>query len=93
MPRDLRIILGGGFIVFLVLLAVFAPLFAPQDPLAQDLLLATAPPLQAPGYLLGTDSLGRDLLSRLIHASRIAMTVAFAARRRRTSKFYRAGAR
>lgn len=79
MPRDLRIILGGGFIVFLVLLAVFAPLFAPQDPLAQDLLLATAPPLQAPGYLLGTDSLGRDLLSRLIYASRIAMTVAFAA--------------
>ena len=77
--RDPRVMLGGGFILLLLVLAIFAPYIAPQDPLVQDLLLATAPPLQEPGYLLGTDSLGRDLLSRLIHASRIAMTVAFAA--------------
>ena len=46
----------------------------------QDLLTATAPPLQEPGHYLGTDSLGRDVLSRLIYASRIALTVAFVAR-------------
>ncbi len=79
MPRDLRIILGGGFILLLLLLAILARFIAPEDPLAQDLLLTTVPPLQEPGYLLGTDSLGRDILSRLIYASRIAMTVAFAA--------------
>jgi peptide/nickel transport system permease protein len=39
MPRDLRIWLGGGFIVFLILVALFAPLLAPFDPLEQDLMV------------------------------------------------------
>ena len=79
MPRDLRIWLGGGFILVLMVCAVFAPFIAPADPLAQDLMLTTAAPGQEPGYYLGTDSLGRDVLSRLIYACRIALTVAFAA--------------
>ena len=79
MPRDLRIWLGGGFIVLLVVAAVFAPLLSPFDPLEQDLLIATAQPGQEAGHHLGTDSLGRDVLSRLIYACRIALTVAFVA--------------
>ena len=45
MPRDLRVLLGGGFILLLLILAVFAPWIAPKDPLEQDLMLATAAPL------------------------------------------------
>lgn len=79
MPRDLRIMLGGGFILLLLFAAIFAQLLSPFDPLEQDLLIATARPMQEPGHYLGTDSLGRDVLSRLIHACRIALTVAFVA--------------
>jgi len=79
MPRDLRIWLGGGFILLLVLIAVFAHFLAPFDPLEQDLMAATAAPGQEPGHWLGTDSLGRDVLSRLIYGTRIALTVAFVA--------------
>ena len=79
MPRDLRITLGGGFILLLLIAAILAFWLSPFDPLEQDLLIATQPPLQEPGHYLGTDSLGRDVLSRLIHACRIALTVAFAA--------------
>lgn len=79
MPRDWRTILAGGFLVLVLLAAVFAPWVAPHDPLAQDLMLATAAPGREPGYYLGTDSLGRDVLSRLIYAGRIALVVAFVA--------------
>lgn len=79
MPRDLRIWLGGGFILLLILVAMFAPLLAPFDPLEQDLMVATAAPGVEPGHWLGTDSLGRDVLSRLIYGTRIALTVAFVA--------------
>lgn len=75
----MRIILGGGFILLLLFAAVFAQLLSPFDPLEQDLLMATTRPLQGSGHFLGTDSLGRDVLSRLIYASRIALTVAFVA--------------
>ncbi|TIU59989.1 MAG: ABC transporter permease, partial [Mesorhizobium sp.] len=62
--------LAGGWLLLALLAAIFAPLIAPQDPLAQDLMLERLPPFwldgAEPGYWLGTDSLGRDLLSRLI---------------------------
>jgi ABC-type dipeptide/oligopeptide/nickel transport system permease subunit len=68
--RDPKVVCAGGFIVLLIILAVAAPLIAPYDPLAQNLLIATAPPVgfadSEPGYLLGTDGLGRDVLSRVI---------------------------
>lgn len=75
--------LAGGWLLLALLAAIFAPLVAPQDPLAQDLMLERLPPFwmngAEPGYWLGTDSLGRDLLSRLIFGGRIAFVVAFAA--------------
>ncbi|MFD2056771.1 ABC transporter permease [Mesorhizobium calcicola] len=78
-----RLWLAGGWLLLALLAAIFAPLVAPQDPLAQDLMLERLPPFwldgAEPGYWLGTDSLGRDLLSRLIFGGRIAFVVAFAA--------------
>ncbi|MER9965551.1 ABC transporter permease [Mesorhizobium sp. M0060] len=78
-----RLWLAGGWLLLALLAAIFAPLVAPQDPLAQDLMLERLPPFwlngAEPGYWLGTDSLGRDLLSRLIFGARIAFIVAFAA--------------
>ncbi|MBV8104833.1 MAG: ABC transporter permease [Hyphomicrobiales bacterium] len=81
--RDPKVAAGGGFILFLLILALGAPDFAPKDPLEQDLILGVTPPPgfagAEPGYLLGTDDLGRDVLSRLIWGSRVALTVAFVA--------------
>ncbi|RWB15446.1 MAG: ABC transporter permease [Mesorhizobium sp.] len=78
-----RLWLAGGWLLVALAAAIFAPLIAPQDPLAQDLMLERLPPFwldgAEPGYWLGTDSLGRDLLSRLIFGGRIAFIVAFAA--------------
>ncbi|PBC00967.1 ABC transporter permease [Mesorhizobium sp. WSM3860] len=78
-----RLWLAGGWLLLALLAAIFAPLIATQDPLAQDLMLERLPPFwldgAEPGYWLGTDSLGRDLLSRLIFGGRIAFIVAFAA--------------
>jgi peptide/nickel transport system permease protein len=79
MPRDLRIWLAGGFLLLLLAIALLAPVISPFDPLEQDLIAATMAPGQEPGHLLGTDSLGRDILSRMIHATRIALTVAVVA--------------
>jgi ABC-type dipeptide/oligopeptide/nickel transport system permease subunit len=80
---DGKVVVGGGFVLALVLVALFAPWLAPKDPLEQDLMLGTLPPAwiagSEPGYWLGTDDLGRDVLSRLIHGTRIALTVAFVA--------------
>ena len=61
-----------------VLAAVFAPVVAPYDPLEMDLLNPFAPP-GSPGHLLGTDNYGRDILSRLIHGSRISLLIGIVA--------------
>lgn len=78
-----KALFGGGFILMLILIAIFAPWIAPKDPLEQDLMLGTLPPFgnagTEPGYWFGTDDLGRDVLSRLIHGTRIALIVAFVA--------------
>jgi peptide/nickel transport system permease protein len=78
-----RLLLSGVWLGLVVFAAIFAPLIAPHDPLGQDLLLGRVPPVwmtgSEPGYLLGTDGLGRDVLSRLIYGSRIALSVAFVA--------------
>jgi peptide/nickel transport system permease protein len=80
---DPRAFAGGIIVAALFLTAIFAPLVAPHDPLSQDLLTTQLPPSWAargdPAYLFGTDSLGRDILSRLIYASRIAVIVALVA--------------
>lgn len=78
-----RLWLAGGWLCVVAFCALFAPLIAPHDPLAQDLMLGRAPPFwmdrAEPGFLLGTDSLGRDVLSRIIHGARIALAVALVA--------------
>jgi len=80
---DPKVVIAGGFILFLIVAAVAAPLIAPHDPLAQNLMLAKSPPLgfpdAEPGFLLGTDGLGRDVLSRLIYGTRVSLEVAFTA--------------
>ena len=61
--------------------ALFARWLAPHDPLDQDLLSASLPPAWSVDgdrtHLFGTDSLGRDILSRLVYGARPAMIVAF----------------
>jgi ABC-type dipeptide/oligopeptide/nickel transport system permease subunit len=80
---DARAVAGGVIVAILFLAAIFAPLLAPHDPLAQDLLMTQLPPSWQsggdPAFFFGTDSLGRDILSRLIYASRIAVIVALVA--------------
>lgn len=79
----LRLWLSAGWLALLCLAALLAPWIAPKDPLAQDLFLGRMPPFWVqgaePGYWLGTDSLGRDVLSRIIHGARIALMVALIA--------------
>ena len=78
-----RLWLSAGWLVALALAALLAPWIAPKDPLAQDLYLGRLPPFwvhgSEPGFYLGTDSLGRDVLSRILHGSRIALIVALVA--------------
>ncbi len=75
--------LGGALVLAIALCAIFAPLLAPYDPFQQDLMRRLRPPAwEARGaldHLLGTDNYGRDLLSRLIHGSRISILVGVAA--------------
>lgn len=79
----LRLWLSAGWLTLLCVVALFAPWIAPKDPLAQDLFLGRLPPFWVqgaePGYWLGTDSLGRDVLSRIIHGARVALMVALVA--------------
>ena len=81
--REPRIAIGGTIVGFLFVVALAAPLLAPHPPNDQDLLNTLLPPAWMAGghreFLLGTDSLGRDVLSRLIYGTRVAMTVAFGA--------------
>jgi peptide/nickel transport system permease protein len=72
-PR--RVWVGAAIVLVYVSIAVFAPLLAPYDPLAQDPLNALASPSRA--HLLGTDELGRDVFSRLIFAARVDLIVGF----------------
>ena len=78
-----RLWLAGGWLTLLVVVALLAPWISPNDPLAQDLFLGRLPPFWSgkaePGFLLGTDSLGRDVLSRIMHGARIALFVAIVA--------------
>ncbi|MBS7700790.1 MULTISPECIES: ABC transporter permease [unclassified Chelatococcus] len=74
-------VFGATILLLAVAVAVFAPLLAPYDPVAQNLTGRLLPPswMQGgrPDHLLGTDHLGRDYLSRLIYGSRISLIVGF----------------
>ena len=81
--RSTRVLIGLAIVLFVGLTAVFAPLIAPHDPNEQNLIATLLPPAWLPGgeaeFPLGTDSLGRYVLSRLIYGARVAMTVAVVA--------------
>src|SRR5215218_7576958 len=62
-------------LVLLILIAIFAPFVAPYDYTAQDYSALTEPPSRA--HWLGTDDLGRDILSRLLYGARISLAVGF----------------
>ena len=78
-----RLWVGIGLVGFFVLIALLAPLLAPHDPIEQDLLSTQMPPAWMQGgeaaFPLGTDSLGRCVLSRLMYAARTAIAVALIA--------------
>jgi peptide/nickel transport system permease protein len=70
-------------ISLMVVMAIFAPLIAPHDPIAQTLKDKLLPPMWMEGgnpkYVLGTDSFGRDILSRLVYGARVSLIVALLA--------------
>ena len=68
---------GIGLLLLIVLAAVFAPWLAPHDPLAQNIAYRLEPPSSE--FWLGTDSYGRDVLSRLIYGARVSLLVGFVA--------------
>ena len=78
LQRDKLAMIGLAIIAFLVLVALAAPVLAPHDPNVQfkDGLSTFGKPLPPSGkFLLGTDSLGRDTLSRLIYGTQISLLV------------------
>ena len=65
---------GLGILLLLLLVAIFAPLLSPHDPFEQNL-GNRLQPIGSESHILGTDSLGRDILSRLIYGSRITLYI------------------
>jgi ABC-type dipeptide/oligopeptide/nickel transport system permease subunit len=74
-------LVSAVFLGLLFLVSIFAPIVAPHDPDQQDLQLAQFGQPAAPqsGHWMGSDQLGRDTLSRLIHGSRVSLLVGFVA--------------
>jgi peptide/nickel transport system permease protein len=76
-------IVGLSILVVVVLSALLAPVVAPHDPNRQNLLARNAPPAWIEGgstaHLVGTDRLGRDILSRIVHGSRVSLVTALLA--------------
>jgi peptide/nickel transport system permease protein len=74
---------GAGVLLFIVIVALLAPLLAPHDPYAQDLGKRLIPPIWHEtgrwAHPLGTDQLGRDYLSRLVYGTRISLLIGLSA--------------
>lgn len=72
-------VLGGVLILVLLITAIFTPWLAPHDPYEQDIMNRLLPPVWLKGgssdFLLGTDHLGRDLLSRIMYGTRVSLVV------------------
>ena len=70
---------GGSIVVIFILLGIFGPSLAPHDPNKQELTAMMRPPQGMGGaHVLGTDNLGRDILSRIVYGARVSLLVAFA---------------
>ncbi len=72
---------GAVALALIFVMAIFAPLIAPYDPLTQDMTNRTVSPIWLDGgtwaHPLGTDGLGRDYLSRIIYGARISLLIGF----------------
>lgn len=86
LPKWLRLLLksktgtvGVAILLVVAFTAIFAPLIAPHDPIKQNVEDMLVPPVWAEGgtmtYLLGTDNLGRDMLSRIMYGSQVSLVV------------------
>jgi peptide/nickel transport system permease protein len=74
LKRQKNLMIGGAVTLVIVLMALFAPLLAPYDPITQaDLLRSEEPPSQT--FLFGTDTQGRDILSRVIYGARVSLAI------------------
>ena len=77
--RNSGVMLGGGLLVLIVLVAILAPLLAGHSPIEQDLSNRIALPFWHDGadadHWLGTDHLGRDYLARLLHGARVSLGI------------------
>jgi len=80
--RDRVVLLSASFLLLLIFYAIFAEWMAPHDPLKQNLYTRLIPPFGSANvrgetqfHLLGTDQLGRDMLSRLIHGASVSLSV------------------
>jgi len=72
--RNPRMLIGGTLILILLFVAAFAPFIAPFDPIQVRVADSLLPP-GSKGHLLGTDDLGRDVLSRVMWGARISLSV------------------
>ncbi len=81
--RHPGLLIGGGFLMAIVIIAIAGPWVLDLDPFSQNLLKRLKPPFwmagSDPAHILGTDHLGRDYLSRLIHGARISLLIGFSA--------------
>jgi len=66
------------YLVVIIVLMAFAPLLAPYDPIAQNVAIRLQP-MFSPGHLLGTDELGRDILSRIMFGAQVELFIALGA--------------
>jgi peptide/nickel transport system permease protein len=77
--RNTALLVGGGILLAIVLIALLAPWLSPHDPYTQNLMARNVPPVwYAKGswaHPLGTDPLGRDYLSRLFYGARISLLI------------------
>ncbi|MBN2510244.1 MAG: ABC transporter permease [Spirochaetales bacterium] len=74
LSKNKAAVAGLIIIALFLLIGILAPLIAPKDPFAQEISLRKLPPF-SPGYILGSDDLGRDMLSRLMYGARISMII------------------
>jgi peptide/nickel transport system permease protein len=77
-----KVLIGALLLMVMVGSAVFAPVLAPYDPDHQDVASRLQPPVWAGGsvnHLLGTDHLGRDMLSRIMYGGRVSLLIGFSA--------------
>jgi peptide/nickel transport system permease protein len=78
LPHRATAVFGLVVVALFIMTAALAPLLAPHDPIAVDIRNRLIPPFWSSGsaqYLLGTDPVGRDVLSRIIYGSRISFLV------------------